>query len=179
MLRTLFFLCLATLLTACGFHLHGEMPLAPPLHHMYLQAHDPYGSLARDLQGYLKMSNVELASSPENANTILVILKDENLQQLQSVSGTQQTRQYELKVNVVFEINDTKGRTLVSPQTLSESRTITIQSNQILGSSNETNLYYQQMRRLLAYAIMNRMASKDVTNAITNAFSPSRMLKTP
>jgi LPS-assembly lipoprotein len=172
MLRTFFLLCLSTLLTACGFQLQGEMPLALPLHRMYLQAPDPYGRLARDLREYLKMSGVELASSPSNAKTILVILKDDNSQTLQSVSSTQQTRQYELKVNVTFEINDTQGRTLVNPQTLSESRTITIQSNLILGSSNETNLYYQQMRRLLAYAIMNRIASREVTKIITDAFSP-------
>ena len=41
-----------------------------------------------------------------------------------------------------------------------------MQSNQILGSSNEANLFYQQMRRTLAYAIMNRIASQEVTQQI-------------
>lgn len=153
-------------LVSCGFHLQGKMQLAKPLHRMFLQVPDPYSHLVKNLKQYLKMSKVQLVSSPEDAETILVILQDEPTQELLSVSGTQQTRQYDLKVTVTFEITDAKGRVLVAPQTLHESRTITMQSNQILGSSNEANLFYQQMRRTLAYAIMNRIASQEVTQQI-------------
>lgn len=164
------FLCISPILTACGFHLQGEMQLVPPLHHMYLQTPDPYGTLARSLQQYLKMSNVHFASSPATATTILVILQDSTSEELLSVSSTQQTRQYNLRVNVVFAINDAKGRTIVPPQTVTEARAITVQSDQILGRSNEANLYYQQMRRSIAYAIMNRITSKDISRIIMNAF---------
>lgn len=164
------FMCL--LLTSCGFHLQGQMQLAPPLHRMYIQAPDPYGSLVRSLQQSLKMSNVKIVASPQEADTILVILRDENSQELLSVSGTQQTRQYNLIVTVTFEITKTQGETIVPPQTLSETRTITIQSNQILGSSNEASLFYQQMRRTLAYAMMNRLASQDISLMINEAFMP-------
>jgi len=119
----------------------------------------------------LKISKVQLVSSPSEASTILTILRDDTSQELLSVSGTQQTRQYNLKVTVAFEITDQKGRSIVSPQTLSESRTITVQSNQVLGSSNEANLFYQQMRRVLAHAIINRIASREVTSAIDHAFA--------
>ena len=54
---------------------------------------------------------------------------------------------------------------------MQETRPATVQSDQILGSSNERNLAYQQMRRGLAYAIMHRIASKDVTNMINKAFN--------
>src|SRR5258708_6275037 len=127
-----FLLCVITFLNACNFHLQGEMYLAPPLHRMYLQSPDPYGHLARDLEQYLKMSKVQLVSSPSQATTILAILKDINSQVLLSVSGTQQTRQYNLITTVEFEITDSKGRVIVNPQTFTESRAITIQSNQIL-----------------------------------------------
>ncbi len=163
------FLCLLgliSLLSGCGFHLQGETKLAPPLHRLYLQTNDPYGTLARSLQDDLKLSNVRIVSSPHEASTILVILRDETSQELLSVSGTQQTRQYKLKVIVDFEITDPKGRSLTGSQSLSEDRTITVQANQILGSSNEANLFYQQMRRSIAYGIINRIASNEVTNAI-------------
>lgn len=158
------------LLTSCGFHLQGEMQLAPPLHRLYLQTPDPYGHLANNLRRYLKTSHVHLASTPEAATTILAILRDESSQQLLSVSGTQQTRQYNLKVTVIFEITNNQGLTIISPQTLSENRAITVQSNQILGSSNEANLFYQQMRRTLAATMMNRLASKEVSQQINAAF---------
>lgn len=164
-------LCLAAcLLTACGFHLQGETHLAPPLHRMYLRTPDPYGHLAQDLEQYLKMSKVQLVSSPDQATTILSILKDTNSQVLLSVSATQQTRQYNLINTVEFEITDSKGRVIITPQTFTESRAITIQANQILGSSNEATLYYQQMRLAIAYAIMNRLASQEVTHTLMKAF---------
>ncbi|OGT41379.1 MAG: hypothetical protein A3F42_02575 [Gammaproteobacteria bacterium RIFCSPHIGHO2_12_FULL_37_34] len=168
--KRIFIFCSTLLLVSCGFHLQGEMQLASPLHRLYLQTNDPYGPLANNLREYLKISKVQLVSSPADARTILTILRDESSQELLSVSGTQQTRQYNLRVTVAFEISDAKGLTLVSPQILSETRAITIQSNQILGSSNEANLFYQQMRRHLAYAIMNRLASRDMTQQINKNF---------
>jgi len=158
-------------LTACGFHLQGETKLASPLHRLYLQTPDPYGHLARSLQLFLKKSHVELVSSPAEASATLVILHDDSSQELLSVSGTQQTRQYTLKVTVTFELTKAGGQIIVGPQMLTETRTITVQSNQILGSSNEANLFYQQMRRTLAYAIMNRIASKEITQLVEHAYT--------
>ena len=165
-MRTFLILCLSVLLISCGFHAQGEKHLAQPLQNLYLQTPDPYGQLARSLKQYLKLSGVRLAATPAEAATILAITQDEPSQELLSVSGTQQTRQYTLRITVTFNITTTKGMTLLGPQTLSESRTITIQSNQILGSSNEANLFYQQMRRNLAYSILNRIASREVTRIL-------------
>ncbi|OGT56304.1 MAG: hypothetical protein A3F14_04105 [Gammaproteobacteria bacterium RIFCSPHIGHO2_12_FULL_43_28] len=157
-------------LTSCAFQLQGEMPLAPPLKRMHLQAIDTYSYLTRSLQQYLKMSNVTLVSNPLDADTIFVILRDENSQEFLGVSQTTQTRQYNLIVTVEFEINNAQGQTIVPPQRLTEVRTITMQSNQILGSNNEAYLYYQQMRRAIAYSIMNRISSKEVTEMIQANF---------
>lgn len=171
MVRYLLLLTCCLLLTSCGFHLQGEAKLAPPLHRLYLQTPDPYGNLARNLKQYLKMSKVRLVPSPTQAETILAVTRDETAQEFISVSATTQTRQYRLKVTVVFEITNSKGQVIIDPQTLVEERIITIQSNQILGSSNETALLYQQMRRALAYAIINRIASRDITRAIDEFYS--------
>ena len=160
-----------TLITACGFHLRGDLPLAPPLQSMYIQSSDPYGTLVKELEQSLKMSGVKLAATPPAAQTVLVILHDEPTQKLLSVSGTQQTRQYQLTVTVTFEVNTPSGRTIVPPQALAESRVITIQSNQILGSSNEANLYYQQMRRTLASSMLYRLSSHEVTGMVSDGFT--------
>jgi LPS-assembly lipoprotein len=164
--------CTITLaLSACGFHLQGEVQVAQPLKLMYLKTPDPYGYLARNLRGYLQMSHVKLVSSASQAQTQLVILHDDTSQEFLTVSGTQTTRQYKLLVTVIFEITDREGRTLLPAQTLVEKRTITIQANQILGSSNVATLYFQQMRRALAYAIMNRLSSTEVTHIIDKSFT--------
>lgn len=164
---------MTALLSSCGFHFRGEMPLAQPLHSLYIQSVDPYGVLTRNLEQSLKMSHVQLAASPAIAQTILVILRDDTSQSLLSVGATQQTRQYKLSAVVSFEVTDASGRVIVPPQDLSDSRVITVQSNQILGSSNEANLYFQQMQRGLATAIMYRLSSHQVTSDVNTAFKLS------
>lgn len=168
----MFFLCLIPCLISCGFHFQGQMTLAPPLHCLYLQTTDPYGYLVRNLRQYLKLSQVQLVSTPAQADTILTILQDTPSETFLSLNGTQQTRQYNLSVTVVFEISDAKGQVIIPAQTLVETRTITVQSSQILGNSNEASLYYQQMRRSLANSIMYRIASQETTIKIMNAFHP-------
>lgn len=166
-MRFLFIALHSLLLTGCGFHLQGEVPLAPPLHRMYLQVPDPYGPLERALQQYLKISKVVMVPKTD-ATTILAVLRDDTSQTLLSISGTQQTRQYLLQVTVVFEVNNRHGATIIGPYTLVESRTITVQANQILGSSNEASLFYQQMRRTLAYRIITMIASQQSAQALNN-----------
>lgn len=161
---------ITSFLVGCGFHMQGEVPLAPPLKKLYLQTDDPYGSLSRDLQQNMKLSHVTLVTDQSDADTTLAITQDSATQTLLSVSGTQQTRQYNLTVTVSFYVTDNHGNILLNNQSLQETRAITVQSNQILGSSNEANLYYQQMRRVLAQAIMNRLSSQDVTDAVNAAF---------
>ncbi|TAK78871.1 MAG: hypothetical protein EPO11_00840 [Gammaproteobacteria bacterium] len=168
-MRTLLMFLMTLCLTACGYHLQGQTQLAPPLQRLYLQSPDPYGALSHNLQQALKLSHVQLTTSPADATTILAILSDIPSQKLLSVSGTQQTRQYQLGVTVTYEIQNAKGLTIIGPEALSETRTLTIQSNQILGSSNEATMLYQQMRSALAFAIMNRIASQEVTRRVNAA----------
>lgn len=163
--QTLLFICCG-LLMSCGFHFQGQVNLAPPLQRMYLQTADPYSDFARSLRLYLKNSHVKLVE-PSDAETILTILQQNTTQDLLGVSGTQQTKQYLLRTIVVFQISNKMGRILVPPEMLVESRVITVQSNLILGASNEVNLYFKQMRRTLAYALMNRIASRDITRMLT------------
>lgn len=159
----LFWLIMACCLTSCGFQLRGSTPLSPALQELYIKTADPYGELTRYLREYLRMSGVHLAATPQEATTLLVILNEQQSQQLLSVSGTQQTRQYNLFLVVTFMVTDPKGVVLVPPQAVSEVRTLTTVSDQILGGSNEQTTLYQQMRQAIVYDIMNRLGSRDVS----------------
>lgn len=165
--RTIFLFLSIGLLGGCGFHLRGETPVAPPLQRLYLQTQDPYGDLARDIRQYMKSSNITLVNSPLEAATILEVLREDHNEQLVSIGGSQLTRQYNLVLSVNFQINSPQGVTLVPPQAVSETRSITIQSNQILGGSNEETNLYQQMRRAIVFDIMSRLSSTEVSQLVT------------
>lgn len=161
-------LCLFTIsLSGCGFQLRGATPLSPPLKQLYIETANPYGALTRNLRDYLKTSGVELTDTRNDALTVLHIINESQTQQLLSVSGLQQTRQYSLSLSVTFEVTSPKGKVLMPATTVVESRLLTSLSDQILASSNEQTTLYQQMRLAIVYDIMNRLGSRDVTTLLT------------
>ncbi len=164
-LSALFLLTLLTL-QSCGFHLREPLPLAPPLQNIYVQSRNPYGDLTRNIKQNLKMSGVHLAATPEQASTILNITQESMTQDLISINSSQQTRQYNLRLSVTFEITGPKGEVLIAPQTSTELRPLTLQSNQILAGSNQAAQLYNDMRRAVTYNIMNRLASKGMARAL-------------
>lgn len=166
-LRLVCFLVAMCCLASCGFTLRGPMPLSPALQNIYLQTPDPYGQLAKYIRQYLKTSHVHLAANTKDATSVLVIIREETGQNLLGVNITQQTRQYNLTLTVTFQIEDPRGHTLVPSQSLTETRTLTINSDQILANSNEATNLYQQMRQAISYDILSRLASNDVTALLT------------
>ncbi len=154
------------LLLGCGFHLRGQVELAPPLKHLYLETREPYSELSRNLKQSLTASHVILTETPQQADTILEIISDNESQQLLSVGGTQQTRQYNLILTVAFQVKTSAGKIILPTQTISENQPITIQADQVLGGSNEQNNLYHQMRRAIVNTLMMRLSSKGVANSV-------------
>jgi outer membrane lipopolysaccharide assembly protein LptE/RlpB len=76
-----------------------------------------------------------------------------------------------LLLAVTVEVTTPEGAVLMPPITLTENRTFTTLSDQILGGTNEQNTLYQQMRLAVVYDIMNRLSSKDVTGLLTKRAS--------
>jgi LPS-assembly lipoprotein len=161
-------------IAGCGFQLRGSKTFLPSLQNLYIQSTDPYGQLATYLATYLKQSGVHLTTTPDEATAILSILSETQNQQLISVSGTQQTRQYNLLLLVQFQVTNNKGAILVPPQSLTESRILTSISDQILGGSNEQTIMYQQMRRSMVYDMINRLGSQDVAAMIETTDSKTK-----
>jgi LPS-assembly lipoprotein len=161
-LLTLLFLA-TLLLTGCGFHLRESVVLAPPLKRLYLQSAAPFDELSRNIKQYLKLSGVELVNSPAEAKTVLDIIAENSSSQLLSVGGTQQTRQYNLILTVIFQVTTPDGKVLLPRQGVSELQPLTVQSDLILAGSNEENNLYHQMRRAIVYTMMTRLASKQAT----------------
>jgi len=161
------FLVIVTInITSCGFKARGPITLAPQLYKLNLHAQNPYGQLTKNLETYLKASNVTLVKNPEESTAILYILNESKSQVLIGISGTQQTRQYNLILKAGFQVTDPTGKILVPPQAITESRTLTIKADQILAGSNEANSLYRQMQQSLSYNIMLKLGSIDTTNLI-------------
>jgi len=165
-MRAIIFVILIFSLTSCGFHPRGKIPLAEPLHYLYLKTPDPYGQLTRNLRVFLKISGVHVTASPQAADSILSILSESTQEQLIGINGTQDTRQYNLILTVIYTVLNKNQQVIVFPQTATETRTLTIKAGQMLAGSSEAKMLYQQMRQAIVYDILNRLSSKDVTKML-------------
>jgi len=167
-MRYFIFLFIAMALSGCGFQLRGSTPPNPALQDLYIKTSAPYSEVTHNLREYLNVSGIQVADTQQDAAIVLQILSETENQILLSVSGTAQTRQYNLILTIAFQVTNNKGTILVPPQTLSENRTLTVLSNQILGGSNEQTMLYQQMRQAIVYDILNRLGSRDIIATLIN-----------
>jgi LPS-assembly lipoprotein len=108
----------------------------------------------------LEAAGVHLTESKDQAAIVLEILNEKTTQQLLSVGGTQQTRQYNLILAVTFQLTSPKGNIVMPPQTVSDTQALTVQADQVLGGSNEQNNLYQQMRQDIVFTLLNRLSSQ-------------------
>ncbi|MDX1901493.1 MAG: LPS assembly lipoprotein LptE [Gammaproteobacteria bacterium] len=164
-----FFLCLMFLLTSCGFHLRGAVNPSPELKQVYIQTATPYDEITRAIRNSLQLSGVNITSR-ENARVILAILNVQQSQQQTNVSSTQQTRQFNLNYSITFQLLDVKGNAIITPQSVSETRSLTVQADATLAGSNEAQTLYQQMRPALVFDLMQRLSSKQMTQRINTYF---------
>jgi len=168
-----FALFLVLLLSSCGFHLRGNIPLSPHIKHIYLKTESPYSELSRNIRTTFQTSNIDVVSTPDEANVTLAILSTQESQQQTNVSATQQTRQFLLTYTVIFEVQDSKGIPVSLPQTVSETRTFTIKSSETLAGSNEAMTLFQQMHSAVVFDMMTRLSSHQMTKSINEYFKQS------
>lgn len=157
-------LIVSVFLAGCGFHLRGTLPLAPVLQNIYIETNNPYGQFVRDLSQFLKRSKVNVVDKPENATAIFKILNETTSDKMltRMVSQNNTVRQYQLILTITFVIADRYGKILIVPQTVTQSRTLTLNESLMLAGSNEARFLYDQMRQAIVYNIVSRLSSQDL-----------------
>jgi len=150
-------LMVTLLLTACGFHLRGDVTLAPELSKLYIEGADPYNPLVRELTRSLTTTGVVVVTERKDATAILQILKNSGSRRVLSVSSEGKVSEYELYQTLEFKVRDAAGRELLAPQYLELTRDYLFEKEDVLGKSNEEEILRRDMRRDLVRLIMLRL----------------------
>lgn len=163
---------LLLLLGGCGFHLRGSTPLPPSLHEIRIDSSLPSDAFFKTLRSTLLSSGVSIKTTGDlPALKILTI-------QRQSTPGSMgtstQTREYQLKLTLQYEIHRSDG-TLVPPvKTLTAHRTLMLNTNRMLGSTSEEQTLYYDMQEELARRLIDQLAAPAVTTQLRPAHHPKR-----
>lgn len=158
LMLSLFFL-LTACLTACGFHLRGMMDMPRWLTHVAIINSQPSGSvLAPSLVQTLESYRLIVDDDPATAQYWIVIDQEHFQEHITSVSSSTTPRQYELNYTVSFKLTTAKGKALLDSTPVSVTRQATINSDRILGSTQEEELLKQEMIREATVQIINRIS---------------------
>lgn len=110
------------------------------------------------LSNQLKSYALTVNQDPAHADYWLILETDHFQQQMGSISSSTTPRQYQLFYTVKFRLQHAKSAKIIVKTQVVATRQITINSDRILGSTNEENLSKSEMRREAVALITERLS---------------------
>lgn len=171
--RTIKLLLFASMLTltACGFHLRGQINLPNKLHTFYLDSASPYSPLLNEIRKTLSYSNITTVDSADKAPVTLFVNSD-NLSYSQSTLGTSTSlRNYTVTYTVNYELRNPSGHMIAGPFSVSSSETITAVSGELLDNSSKLSQAKKSLQQDVITKMMFQISAKDTLAKLTSSIS--------
>ncbi len=159
------FLFFATLLlTACGFHLRGQVGM--PFQSIYLIAPNLNSPFVNELRRNLVANKVSLASGAEQPDVVLNIVSENTEKQVLSLGGDGRVNEYRLIYRVSLRAYN-QQQEWIPAEDMSLRRDFSYDDTQILAKEAEETLLYQSMRTDMVQQIVRRLSRAKPTPTLT------------
>ena len=143
-------------LSACGFHLRGQVDL--PFKTVYLSAPDSNTPFVNELRRILQANHLDFVNSPEQADLLLNIASEIPDKQILTLGGSGRVSEYQLRLRVSLHASDQHQQDWIAPTEMLQYRNYTYDDTKILAKEAEENLLYQSMRSDMAQQIVRRLS---------------------
>lgn len=140
-------------LTACGFHLRGSFVVPEQYRNLQLQGQSG-SAMAQVLRNSLTNAGVKLDKS---APYTLRLLDENESRRTASTAEDGLTFEYELVLNLSYQLEATSGDVLVGPAQINLERSYVHDRNNLVGSGEEANLLRKEMRQEAVAQMMRRL----------------------
>lgn len=160
---------ISLLISACGWHLRGSLNLPADLKSVAISGAS--ATLYEQLERQLRASDIDLQASEKDAQYTIVIIDEANERRTAALGSDALAAEYELNATAEFVFRNSRGENVGEVNKVSVLRTLTYDSNQVLGSANEGSIIQREMTQEVANQIIRRMSflSKlETAPAITN-----------
>jgi LPS-assembly lipoprotein len=149
----------ALLLSGCGFHLEGRLPLPQPIRKPYIQASDQQSDFVQSLRRQMLISGAHPVDSEDQASAVVVVdvLDDAVTPHVLSVSAQNRPTEYQITYTVRFSVT-AGGRLLLAPQQVSATRSYSFDESLLLAKEHEQAILRQAMGQDLADIVMRRLS---------------------
>lgn len=145
-------------LIGCGFHLRGQMALPPAVKNISVisDVDDPF---IQQIKQRLEQYSINVTDDEKLSASVLTINNLTHRSSVSSVSSSTNTRQYYLSYQLFFSLTVNK-KILLNNQSVTSSRTLTVDANRILGSDDEEITLKQEMQQDLLRKLMQRLSAQ-------------------
>ena len=147
----------AFMITGCGFHLRGVADTPTWLTNVAIIIQQGHRSLEHLLKEQLQSYSIDVNPSIEKATYWIIIEHDDFDQHITSVSSSTTPRQYQLIYTVRFKLQRARSKEIIPLSQIVVSRQITINSDRILGSTDEEDHLKSEMMRDAMIQLLNRV----------------------
>lgn len=158
-------------LTACSFHLRGRAPLPAQLQPLFISTNQPFSDFTKQLKTNLKSTSTEIVDGANKAAYTLQIISAVYTQSIGSISASTNTRLYTLILTVNYQLLNRQGKTILPIQAIAATRTLTVNANQVLGSSIEALTMKREMRDEVIQKMVYRLASGNTRRLLNKSKS--------
>jgi len=147
---------LALAMGGCGFHLRGTGGYEFRLDKINVSATNAYGEMQRELERALVQAGAELVDG-DGAPYSVRLLREQNTRRPVATSSDARVAEYELRLEVTFELVDDSGQTVIPATPVFAERIYRFDNTSLVGSSEEENLLTGEMRRDVAAQLIRRI----------------------
>lgn len=153
-INLLTFLIVALLTTSCGYHLRGAYDLPKAMKTVYLQGGSP--AFRDQLNSVLKSSSGQLVDSPEKADMVIKIVRDDIERRALSLSKRGSSNEIELAGHIEYELLNSKYGSLVSGEPIDFRREYFNDQQDVIAKTNEEAVIRNEMYQQVVRTIINR-----------------------
>lgn len=147
----------ACALTACGFHLRGEVKLASNLQRVCVTSSDATGPLKRNVEAALKRAGAKIETAPGEGIADVKMTGVGITTVVGSVGSNARVNEFNMIYHVDLEITDSTGKVVLEKQPLEQTRSFTFDQTQAIGTGTEQELIGREMQRDMAQAVMRKI----------------------
>lgn len=149
-------LCVSVL-TACGFHLRGQIELPEQLSPLYLEAENLNSDLLREINNIFRANNISSAESKSVASAFLEIMQAKKSRRVLSVDNRGRVREYELNLRIQYQL---RGKNISElNKTMHLTRDLIFDPDSVLAIGHEQEVLYQDMNRDAARLILQQITA--------------------
>ena len=150
-------LLLGISVTACGFHLRGNIPLPAGIQSMYVQA--PEGPFKDQLLDRLENAGGQLAAAPSGADVILDVTKALSDRTIGTLDARGKVNSYNVRFQVSYNLLDKNGRSIRPTANLIETRRYDFDEQLVVESESEEAELRKDLEESIALRIVRKLAS--------------------